>query len=371
MKRRSLVTVASLALLVLAILPALAASVDPVRVAGSSNCATVGSTGDFSLKIEPVVNGTYSGPGGVDIEIILDGKMPHTFGFIMDGGLAHDVLVKGSASNHYDYAASEGGPTDSDFGLTKPNGNSLKHAIFCYDAQTFTISGMKFEELFEGTTGLPGWTIVLDGETTTETGDGGFYSFEGVSAGIHEVCEVQKDGWTQTFPSEGACHTVDTSEGDVTDVDFGNEFQGEAIGCGDSVSTEEGEDASATFTRVASGCNEEDPKSAFVGVDPGDEGLGDETIVFAPRGAVTVDYTGVLTFTKAFDDPSLLVLQYDPDGEGSEDFRDVPACDSDGEAFVVPEGDTWCYFGVDASSTEPGFWTVTWQVFGTGDPRFK
>jgi hypothetical protein len=382
MKRRSLVTVASLALLVVAILPALAASVDPVRVGGSSNCASVGSTGDFSLKIEPVATGTYTGPGGVEIEIILDGKMPHTFGFIMDGGLAHDVLVKGSASNHYDYAASEGGPTDSDFGLTKPNGNSLKHAIFCYDVQTFTISGTKFEDLGEGEIealevggpGLEGWTIVLDGETSTVTGEDGSYTFEGVSAGSHEVCEVQKDGWTQTFPSEGACHTVDTSGGDVTDVDFGNQFQGDPIECGGSVSTESGE-TSASFTRLDDGdCNPEELKSAFVNVEEGDEGFGDETIVFVPRGEGTSNYEGTLSFVKAEDDPNLLVLQYDPDSEGPEGFRDMQACivtQPEGFEFTIPDGETWCYFGVELSPNSQGLYRVTWQVLGTGDPRFK
>ena len=374
--RRSLVIVASLALLVLAILPALAASVDPVRVAGNSNCTSVGSTGDFSLKIEPVTNGTFSGPGGVEIEIILDGKMPHTFGFIMDGGLAHDVIVKGSASNHYGYAASEGGPTGSDFGLTKPNGNSLKHAIFCYDAETFTISGTKFEELGEGGPGLPGWTIVLDEETTTETGEDGFYIFEGVSAGTHEVCEVQKDGWTQTFPGDGACHTVDTSEGDATAIDFGNEFQGEPIACGGIVTTDEGEDATGSFTRVDDEtCNDEDAKSAFVDVDPGEEDLGDEIITFVPRGSVVARYEGSLSFIKAFDDPNLLVLQIDADGEGPGGFEDVPACDvtsGEGATPVFPaETGSWCYFEVAAGPFDDGLYEVTWQVIGTGDPRWK
>ncbi|HKX75871.1 MAG TPA: hypothetical protein VJR05_10825, partial [Acidimicrobiia bacterium] len=186
MKRKPLLLAAVVALSLWAILPALAASVTPTKVIGSSNCASVNSTGDLSLKIEPVENGTFFGPGEVEIEIILDNKQPNTFGFVIHGGLVHDVIVKGAAANHYDYADSEAGPTEADIGLTIPNGNSLKHAIFCYDqveAPTFSISGVKFEdadgngEQGEGEGGLEGWTIELDGETTTVTGEGGAYSF--------------------------------------------------------------------------------------------------------------------------------------------------------------------------------------------------
>lgn len=390
MKRKPLLLAVVLALSLWAILPALAASVSPVKVVGSSNCASVNSTGDFSLKIEPVVNGTFSGPGDVQIEIILDSKQPNTFGFVINGGLVHDVIVKGAAANHYDYAASEGGPTEADFGLTIPNGNSLKHAIFCYDqveAPTFSISGTKFEdangngEQDEGELGLEGWTIELDGEATTVTGEGGAYSFEGVSAGEHTACEVLKDGWMQTYPSEDSCHTVVVSEGNVSGIDFGNQFQGVAIGCGGSVGAE-GEGSFATFTRPDDGsCDDLATKSAFVAVDSGGDGAGDEVVVFIPRGDTPVNFEGEILFTRAFDDPNLLVLQYDPDAEGPEDFRDMPACDvaeGGGEvtvsqvgSLIIPEGHTWCFFGVEADPIGPGFWEVRWQVFGTEDPKFR
>jgi hypothetical protein len=135
-KWRPFFLVAAVGALMMAILPARADHVDPTRVNGSSTCASVGSTGDFSFKIAPVTFGTHTdpGPGGAVIEIF-ESKFsaPNTFSFSIDGGEVHDAIVKGSAANDYDYAASEGGPVTFDNDLTIPNGNSLKHVIFCYD----------------------------------------------------------------------------------------------------------------------------------------------------------------------------------------------------------------------------------------------
>lgn len=90
---------------------------------------------------------------------------------------------------------------------------------------------------------------------------------------------------------------------------------------------------------------------------------------------MVVDFQGEIVFTKDFDDPNLLVLQYDPDADGPEDFRDVPACDVtfDGESTtpVLPEGDSWCYFGVEAFPISEGKWEVRWQAFGNEDPKFR
>jgi hypothetical protein len=378
MKRQHLFFIALVGLLMLAILPALAASVTPTKVGGNASCASVASTGDFSLKIEPVVDGTFSGPGGVSITIVLNNKQPHTFGFSIEGGLVHDVLVKGSATNHYDYAASEGGPVSSDNELTIPNGNSLRYAIFCYDEveePTFSISGTKFEDLGEGGPGLAGWTIVLDGETTTVTDEDGNYSFTGVSAGPHTVCEELQEGWTQTQPTtEDGCHVVDTTEGDVIGIDFGNEFDGAPLECGGSADAE-GEGTTASFTRIDDGdCNDEEAKSAFVDIDSGNEGVGDEVVTFIPHGEGSSNYQGTLSFVKAFDDPNLLVLQYDPDADGPEDFKDMQACDvasGEGFSFSPPVGESWCYFGVMAEPFSGGLYEVSWQVFGTEDPKFR
>ena len=291
MKWRTLVLVAAVGAIMMAILPALANHVPALRVNGNSTCASVGSTGSFSFKIAPVVPGEYTdpGPGGATIEIFFDEKdpQPNTFSFSIDGGVVQDAIVKGSAANHYDYAAN-GGPVTSDYYLTIPNGNSVKHVIFCYD---------------------------------------------------HVLAEAQP------------------------------------MPCGTTATTSDGE-TSASFTReFTDGCEGVD-KSAVLDIQG-------ETVVFIPEGVGSANYTGDLTFTKQFDDPQLLVLLYDPEDSGA--FRPVPACEDvffseGGTTATIPNGDTWCFYHVDAEPAEEdveisalaaGDWEVNWSVFGMGDPRFK
>jgi hypothetical protein len=265
--------VALTALWVIAILPAQAATPEPTRVPGSADCASVGSAAESSLKIEPVSEGTYT-LHGVEIEIVLS-EVSNTFGFsLSDGevseGAVHDVIVKGSASNWYHYDD----PSDGDSGLTIPNGNSLKHAIFCF------------------------------------------------------------------------------------------EFDGQPMPCGEPVGAE-GENANASFTRVE---NCDGDKRAFVDIDE------DDVVTFIPRGEGTSNYEGTLSFVKPFDDPNLLVLQYDPDADGPAGFKDMQACDFDsgeGISYFLPAGETWCYFGVMAETNGDGLYDVTWEVFGTEDPKFR
>jgi uncharacterized repeat protein (TIGR01451 family) len=67
---------------------------------------------------------------------------------------------------------------------------------------------------------LPGWTIFIDedengqlddGETSMVTSDlsehYGWYWFENLPYGEYSICEVQQNGWTQTYPNP-SCHTV-------------------------------------------------------------------------------------------------------------------------------------------------------------------
>ena len=60
------------------------------------------------------------------------------------------------------------------------------------------------------------------------TGDDGSYSFENLPAGNYVVCEVQQDGWVQTYPANDACHTItiDVSGETNENTNFGNQGRG-------------------------------------------------------------------------------------------------------------------------------------------------
>jgi hypothetical protein len=418
MKRQTLVLFALFGLLMMAILPAQADHVDPIKVIGSSNCTTVGSSGDFSLKIEPVTAGPHTGPDGSVITIFLDGKQPNTFSFVIEGGLAHDVIVKGSAANWYDFAASEGGPVSFHNGLTIPNGNALNRAWFCYDAGTAEIAGTKFNDTNTngvadpGEPGIGDWQIFL----LRDTGDGftivdsmgtdadGKYSFPDPGTGSYVVCEAANGpgdvNWQQSGPENDVCpdsvfdveSPVDLAAGGyavnyqsgtrVAGLDFFNFNEDEVVLiCGQEVSVGS-EGTTAAFTRLPNdSCQVE--KTAELRIEQ--RGLGDDVgffdvIVFFPSGETSTNFSGTLTFTKAFSDSTLLVLQYDPVNDGVDEFRNVPACEDatfDGDGKVVtatipnPDVESWCFASVEGHPIGDPFWQVTWQVFGTEDPVWK
>ena len=104
-----------------------------------------------------------------------------------------------------------------------------------------SISGMKFNDANSnhirdpGESGLSNWTIILNGTSfggfpihmETTTASDGSYSFSQVPWGIYIISEVQKLGWTQTYPTN-ATHTV-TVNGTAlvhTRIDFGNSMPG-------------------------------------------------------------------------------------------------------------------------------------------------
>ena len=419
MRRRALSIIALCGLIAIAMLPAQAAAVDPIKVDGGSTCGTVDSAGTLTLTISPVKAGTFNGPGGV--QVVLSNVTRTTFDFSTIGGAeVYDVIVKGSASNWYDYDGSDGGgeisvlavgdPVTSDAGLTIPNGNKLNLIHFCYLVGS-GISGTKFDdgnangEADAGDVGIPGWTIYLfqSGEEfdSVVTDSNGNYSFPDLGAGTYTVCEDDdsgEGGWQQSGPQgpdnnvcdgffEGGLapggYVVEIGSNAVGGLDFFN-FQGESIGCGDDVFVGggDGDFASGSFVRLDNEtCDEGDVKGVRTGIE---DDAGDEVIVFIPSGFGTSEYTGELILFKEATDPDLLVLQYDPDGSG---FRDVPACIdatfvSDGEggatlesADIPPEGEgedeSWCFSKVEAAPAGGGTWRVTWQVFGLDDPRFK
>jgi len=121
----------------------------------------------------------------------------------------------------------------------------------------------------------------------------------------------------------------------------------------------EGETASATFNRTSGNCT--DAKRVTYGVE-------NDVITFIPIGGdPNSTYTGVITFTKDAADPSALILQYDPDGDGV-GFSEVPDC-VDG---TPPGTDTWCVVSAGAVADQGSSnWTITWNVYGEGDPLFK
>jgi hypothetical protein len=340
-------------------------------VVGDGKCSSVGSVGT-QFKINKLyVDGTYVISGGPTITIDAASNKKSFAWTISPGFQVHDVTVLGLLTpfNHYDYGET---PRTSDGDLHAPligtTSTFLGFGYFCWsavEAETFSISGRKIHDENangvndEGELGLDGWTIELSqGESLIDdavTVDGGYYSFSGLEAGDYTVCEVLVEGWTQTSP--GGCHSV-TVGPDATGINFLNS-EGVDM-CEQDASTSEG-NTSATFTLVGE-CGEGQSKVAEVSV--GGE-AGDE-IVFIPNGDGTAEYQGTLTFRKDFNDPQLLVLLYDPDGEG---FGPVPACVDENQ--LPDAADNWCYFGVGLSPVGEGSYDVTWQVFGLDDPRFK
>lgn len=368
MKKRLFPMMILAGMLVLAMLPAEAAGVVPTFVGGNSNCDSVNSTASFSVTIvEPVGDATYSLPGVPGATIALSDVRRRSFDFTSDGAAIHDVIVKGSGSNwyHYDPAV----VTDSD--LTIPNGNKLNLVHVCYDAvPTFSISGTKFDDADANgivgaeESGLGGWEIELyQGDSlhaATTTDSDGSYVFTDLAAGIYRTCEVAQEGWVQTAP--GGCQDV-TVGPDAAGVDFLN-AEGTAIECG-VVTEVTNEDGSVTGSFTRSGDDCESVKLVDLFVTEADE------IVFIPRGSGTATYTGVLTFEKAADDPSALVLQYDPDDDGAAPYKDVPDCAGTDESPTLPAGDTWCVVGASADYLGGSLWKLTWDIYGEGDPRFK
>lgn len=78
---------------------------------------------------------------------------------------------------------------------------------------------------------IASWEIQLKEEgnvtATTTTDSNGNYAFANLAPGDYEVCEVQQNGWEQTFPSNDACHniTIDIS-GETETANFGNQGRG-------------------------------------------------------------------------------------------------------------------------------------------------
>jgi hypothetical protein len=108
--------------------------------------------------------------------------------------------------------------TDNNFGNQRPVGS---------------ISGYKWNDLDgDGVwdpdePALDGWTINLSGDAvdSTITGGDGSYIFEDLLAGSYAVSEVQKYGWTRTYPGGSGEHNIVLPPGgSSTNNNFGNQF---------------------------------------------------------------------------------------------------------------------------------------------------
>ncbi|HKX75144.1 MAG TPA: cadherin-like domain-containing protein, partial [Acidimicrobiia bacterium] len=130
MRRNPWSILAIASVLLLSMLPAIAAAEDPTFVSGNSDCTSVGSVAGNTLTIlDPVVDGTYTGSDGS--QITLSNTTRRAFDFATNGALVFDVIVKGSGSNWYDYDGGSGA-VRSDTDLRIPNGNKLNLVHFCY-----------------------------------------------------------------------------------------------------------------------------------------------------------------------------------------------------------------------------------------------
>ncbi len=141
-------------------------------------------------------------------------------------------------------------------------GLNLGDDVTCYvvNLEKNTVSGVKFEDVNMNSSKdndeptLQGWTINLTGcaymginqdctpvTATTVTGANGAYSFGDLYPGDYTLCEVQQNGWMQTYPTDNnGCQLVsftfrDESPanigGQIADnVDFGNFKKGEVQG---------------------------------------------------------------------------------------------------------------------------------------------
>lgn len=366
--------------------PSSPGNVTPTVVQRAS-CAQVGSLGTLQYKVYNVhTDKSIVIPWGptITIDAAADQK---TFSWtISPGWEVFDVTVTGLNVpwDHFDYEAN-GGPRTFDGALHAPllggEFQKLKNAYFCYspvDVETMTISGTKFHDenidALRGDTeeGLSGWTITAsptegEGSFSTTTNSDGHWELS-VPVGTYTVCETLQTGWSQSYPDNSVCgesgapggHSVSAATGDLN---FGN-YQVTQLACGQTVNMENG-DTTASFTRLT------DDGSPVCAAKPHATEITDlDVVVFVPGnedGGSSSTYEGTITFVKPLQNP-IPPLVYDQivfDGDGP--YESVPTC---GEGGFPPPGHTWCITGVSVV-TGGGQLTITWSLFGVGDPRFK
>lgn len=218
----------------------------------------------FGEKVDPPADLTNNG-------FTLDVSDDETHLFWKDDGknLMQAVVIKAGGSSVV-YYYNEGDPDSepdpvadfSDTGLEGEGGKEISHYVYCFVEQPAVKSGLKLNDLdasgdsSAGDTALVGWEIRAyaddgDGTLSQDEFDAGALDTDVTADGDHErldkgeyefilepgdyvICEVEQDGWNQSFPSgkgdcsagsglgdEGYGVTLEAAEVD-DDNDFGN-----------------------------------------------------------------------------------------------------------------------------------------------------
>jgi hypothetical protein len=211
----------------------------------------------------------------------------------------------------------------------------------------------------------PGVTLTLTGVTRTS------FDFSISGGEVYDV--LVKGSGSNWYDYDGNGGPVTSDTGLV--IPNGNKLNlihlcyspGIPIDCDVEVSiTDNG--TTASFTRIDGGTCDDGKRVIF--------DIQDDVVTFIPTGGdPNSQYTGTITFTKEASDPSALVLQYDPDGDGVAGFRLVPDCDGTVTEPTLPDpntnNDSWCVVSASADYQGNSIWTITWDVYGEGDPLFK
>jgi len=191
------------------------------------------------------------------------------------------------------------------------------------------------------------WSQVGSDHTTGETGTLGQYKFDNLALGTYYVCEVQKNGWSQTKPSSVAnqsgvggeapyCFevTIDTHGQEVTGKQFGNHRDTGEVTFEKIVTSGTNNPSEWTFevdgTFYNHGQTTTFPTDTYTVTEHGPNGYVNtnisgicSTTQTTEVGSMTVtENGGTCTFTNAEDTGSLKIIKYVDEGDATPDMWD-------------------------------------------------
>ncbi len=162
-----------------------------------------------------------------DVPVAQDGKGKTG----TNGPLARGTGFRCDGKDVGNIVQSDGITADVGFSVAQSRGNGDYLCSGGDRPKEGSISGAKFHDKNKngkkdsGEPTLSGWTIGISSggaTTTTVTGTIGTYSFDGLAAGDYLVCESDRAGWVQTYPTP-KCWKVTLAVGEqATGKDFGN-----------------------------------------------------------------------------------------------------------------------------------------------------